>query len=75
MVFNAIATLKEALGTMVDFPMEIRKATLFFCLDIQRISYVEIERFSAAIFDGILRLRLHSNEYLPKVDKKDFAVS
>ena len=31
--------------------------------------------FSAAIFVGILRLRLHSNEYLPKVDNKDFAVS
>ena len=69
-VFNAILTLKEGLGTMVDSPKEIRQATLFFCLDVQRISCVEIERLSAAIFVG-----LHSNEYLPKANKKDFAVS
>ena len=43
---------------------------------------MEIERcraaifiFRAAIFIGILRLRIHSNEYLPKVDNKDFAVA
>lgn len=69
-VFNAILTLKEALGTMLDSPMEIRQATLFFFLDVQRISCVEIECFSAAIFVRILILRLHSNEYLPKVDKE-----
>ena len=58
-VFNTIPSLKEALSTMVDSATGIQ-ATLFFCLDIQRISCVEIKRFSAAIFSPASFQRISS---------------